>query len=83
MTTKQKEGYDLARGVTIYVGQILLLGIGIVLLMTAVRNGLGWGLDDTDKDAWHRSGLTIHTDAKTGIEYLSDGQGGLVKRESR
>lgn len=35
--------------------------------------------DDSDKDFWHRSGLQINTDYKTGYQYLSK-FGGLTPR---
>lgn len=38
------------------------------------------GLDDTDVDAWHRSGLAIYTDHKTGVQYLGTRNGGLAVR---
>lgn len=45
-----------------------------------VYNYFGIGTDDTDLNGWNRSGLTVHTDYKTGIQYLSDGRGGLIRR---
>lgn len=48
-----------------------------------MRLSCGWGMESSDKSRWNRSGLTIRTDQKTGIEYLSDGHGGLVRRDTR
>jgi len=38
-------------------------------------------MDDSDTSFFNRSDLKVHVDAKTGIEYLSDGNGGLIRRE--
>lgn len=38
--------------------------------------------DDSDKSAEIRSGMKVHTDYKTGLQYLSDGRGGLMPRIS-
>jgi hypothetical protein len=56
---------------------VLLALCGVLALSYAA---LGLFTDDSDFDGWHRSGLKVHTDAKTGIQYLSDGHGGLVPR---
>ncbi len=83
MTTKQTEGYDMMKGAARYVAEIILICFILVCMGTLLRNAFGWGVDDSDKDGWNRSGLTIHKDAKTGIEYLSDRHGGLVRRDAR
>lgn len=44
------------------------------------RNFFSVNIDDSDKSGWERSGLRIHIDNKTGVEYLSDGNGGLIVR---
>ena len=39
--------------------------------------------DNSDVSRWHRSGLRVHVDAKTGVNYVSSGifgLGGLVVR---
>lgn len=61
-----------------------------VILATIAFIALGWiyeGLgieeNDSDKSRWDRSGLVVHTDYKTGVEYLSDGHGGLTPRLSK
>ena len=53
------------------------------LAFSFIARKSGWGLDDSDRDTWHRSGMRVLFDAKTGAEYLSDGRGGMVLRESR
>ena len=30
-------------------------------------------IDNSDKDGFNRSGLSVHTDYKTGLQYLSNG----------
>lgn len=83
MNTDQQKGYDFAKGVARYLAHCFLWGILLLGAVALFRNSLGWGVDGTDRDGWNRSGLRIHVDAKTGVEYLSDGKGGLVRRESR
>jgi len=55
----------------------------LVFLFNVGRWCFGWGMDDSNKSGWERSGFTIMTDNKTGIQYLSDGKGGLVRRETK
>lgn len=38
-------------------------------------------MDDSDKSASERSGLSVHVDHKTGVEYLSHPKGGLIRRQ--
>lgn len=58
---------------------LIILAV-VIYAVQWVGNWFDWGVDDSDLDAWNRSGLKIHVDAKTGEEYLSDGRGGLVIR---
>lgn len=64
------------------VGKFFKKLSGYIILTILV----GWGLnyfrdtDSTDIDAYNRSGMAIHTDAKTGIQYLSTSGGGLTVR---
>ena len=82
MSEKESEGYQFAKGAISYLaGQSLKL-VCVILAVAAIRNVAGFGIDDSDQDGWHRSGLSVHTDYKTGIQYLSDGHGGLVRRDS-
>ncbi len=37
------------------------------------------GVDDTDKSGSNRSGMSLHTDYKTGLQYLSK-SGALIPR---
>lgn len=57
-----------------------MIGCLLLIALSMLKNMLGIGVDDTDKSAWDRSGLTIMKDEKTGIEYLSDGKGGMIQR---
>ena len=82
MITEQ-DGKSFARGVFHEVAKIALWWIALSIFITALANWSGYGTDSTDKSGWQRSGLRIHKDALTGIEYLSDGKGGLVRREFR
>lgn len=54
------------------------------ILWTAVltfgQDYLAIGLDDSDKDAWHRSGVSVVTDYKTGQQYLKTPEGFLTPR---
>ena len=53
----------------------------VVLFALSVWRGLGYyGRDPTDPDEGPSSGLTVHTDAATGCEYLSVGGSALVPR---
>jgi len=62
-------GHDLSRAVI--VGFILLSGTGLVVSLATNDR------DNTDGDT--RSGMTLHTDAATGCEYLST-KGGMTPR---
>jgi hypothetical protein len=63
----------LARWVAI--GLVVLIGLHFA------RNLWSIGVDDTDKNAWVRSGFKLYTDYGTGVQYLSDGHGGLIMRQ--
>lgn len=80
MTTAQQNGYDFARGVVRYLGRCFLLGLVIVGAFALLRNSLGWGVDDTDRDGWNRSGLRLHTDYRTGVQYVATPDGALTPR---
>ena len=79
----QELGYHFAKGVFLYFSGIIVVGLLVLTLWSFARNLFGWGTDDSDINGRNRSGLRVHVDAKTGIEYLSDGHGGLVRREER
>jgi len=83
MTPKEQEGYEFAKGVGAYIARCFILGLIVLAAFSIVRNWRGWGIDDSDVDGWNRSGLKVHTDSKTGLQYLSDGRGGMVLRDNR
>jgi hypothetical protein len=59
---------------------LAIIIVGVLLYFLVVRPLFGIGLDDTDASKWNRSGMRIHTDAKTGVQYLSTAGGGLTPR---
>ena len=73
----QQKGYDFAEGVAMCLFKYWIIGAIMLLVWNCFR-----GMDDSDASKWNRSGLKIHTDKKTGIEYLSDGKGGLIVRQA-
>ena len=79
-TQKQQDGYDFAKGIGQYLSRWIFTALIILGLFAFIRNQFGRGLDDSDKDGWNRSGLRIHTDAKTGIQYLATKDGALTPR---
>ncbi len=76
-------GRGIAEGVMNYLAVALLCALIFLLGIQLIRNAIGFGVDDSDKDAWNRSGLRVHTDHRTGIQYLSDGNGGLTRRAEK
>lgn len=78
-----QRGYDYARGALSAVSLYVCVALLALIVLNFARNRFGWGVDDSDKDGRNRSGLRVHVDHKTGIEYLSDGNGGLVRRDGR
>ncbi len=70
-------GLHLGLGLIAAVGTAVMIAIAYQLLW----NVFGVGTDATDKDAWNRSGMKLHTDHGTGIEYLSAPGGGITRRK--
>lgn len=72
-------------GFNIGIGLVQAFGFAIILGLTinAVLNLFDFGVDDTDLDGWNRSGMKLHVDHRTGIEYLSTSDGGIIRREYR
>lgn len=56
---------------------LLLLVYTIIFLFVG---GIERPTDDSDKDADNRSNLIVHTDYKTGVQYLSTRGGGITPR---
>ena len=64
----------------VFVAEVVIMFF-VVLFALSVWRGLGYyGRDPTDPDEGPSSGLTVHTDAATGCEYLSVGGSALVPR---
>jgi hypothetical protein len=83
MTEEEKKGYAFTKGACAYLVKIFLLGIFIFGLLFIVLNTFHMGVDDTDLNGWNRSGLKLHTDYKSGIQYLSTPNGSLTPRLSK
>ena len=47
--------------------------IMIMFIIAGIMMVFDIGVDDTDKDGKDRSGMSLHTDYKTGLQYLSKG----------
>ncbi len=60
----------MTEGVMLFIGMLVLLAYGLRLVL----NLAGIGVDDSDLNGLHRSGLQLHTDYKTGVQYLSNGR---------
>ena len=54
----------------------VIMSLGIISYIAIGRRPT----DDSDFSAQQRSGLRVHTDAKTGVQYLSTLEGGLTPR---
>ena len=83
MPSLEAIGQGLAEGATSTFAKWFGIGFALVIALTIVRNAFDLGVDSTDLNGWNRSGLTLHTDHGTGVQYLSDGKGGLIRREAR
>jgi len=79
---KQK-GYDLARGMVHGIVDEIWPVLLVVLVWLAIANTLDWFIDDSDDGGWNRSRMNIHTDHKTGIQYLSTSNGGMIRRAEK
>jgi len=79
-TTSEQFGFDFAKGAMNYLCRCALWFIVLLFIFNLCRRQFNWGLDDSDKDGWTRSGLEVHTDYKTGIQYLVSPNGGIIQR---
>ncbi|MDR1282413.1 MAG: DUF6440 family protein [Opitutaceae bacterium] len=77
--TAKQLGKDFAKGVIWEAATVLLIVslviIGINFFYKAFNE-----IDDSDISVSERSGLKIHTDAKTGIQYFATSSGGITPR---
>lgn len=55
-----------------------LLGIFTVLFFSLVISAIL--KDDSDKNFFTRSGMSVYTDYKTGLQYLGGSKGGIIPR---
>jgi hypothetical protein len=89
---EMKNNYSADRQSIINLGTYFTLGAAGVIFKLMVWFCLGAFLflllihilsptDDSDYGRFNRSDLKVHTDAKTGIQYLSDGHGGIIVRQ--
>lgn len=76
----KKVGEGLMDGAFNSVGKFVMLYLLVVFALWLFGGISGVTTDDTDASSWHRSGFRIMTDARTGLQYLSDGKGGLILR---
>lgn len=52
----------------------------LVAIMAGLFNQFNIGIDSTDKDGWHRSGVELIKDYGTGKEYLYK-NGAIIERK--
>jgi len=76
MDQYRRVGYDFTMGMLHAIGVIVIIGMALQLGLNAFQ----FNVDDSDYNGFNRSGLTVHTDHKTGLQYLSDGNGALIQR---
>ncbi len=76
----KNKGYETTLGVIKAVFEVITMLIVIFGIITVILNTFSLKVDDTDFSGWKRSGLSLHTDAKTGLQYLSHRNGALIPR---
>lgn len=69
----ERLGYHYTKGAFNFMGNMCFFAICLAALCHLRK-------DSTDKGFFDRSGMTVHVDAATGVNYLSDGSGGMVVR---
>jgi hypothetical protein len=80
MQEMQQFGEAFAKGFSNWIAIVWLIGYCLSFGLTFILNYFNVNVDDSDKSGKERSGLKVHTDYKTGIQYLSDGKGGMCVR---
>lgn len=80
MEERISNAYLATKGVIRAISELVIVGIIVFALIGIIGNLLKAGIDDSDKNAWKRSGFIVRTDHKTGIEYLCSPEGGIIKR---
>jgi hypothetical protein len=76
----QELGVAIGRGIVKQLADYAMIFLVVSLVVSLARSYFGWGADDSDRSRWERSGLAVKTDHKTGVQYLSDGKGGMMVR---
>lgn len=76
----KKVGEGLMDGFINSAGKFFILWLLVVFALWIFGGISGVTVDDSDASSWKRSGFKIMTDARTGLQYLSDGKGGLILR---
>ena len=71
----KKIGYEFAEGAIICIGKWIIVGFCALSIFFVMMNLFEIGLDETDKNAWDRSGMGVYTDHKTGVQYLGTSNG--------
>jgi hypothetical protein len=77
----ERIGKNLMEGALTAIAWSALRIVCYAVITYLICNWAGWGTDDSDISGWNRSGFKVMTDHKTGIQYLSDGHGGLIERK--
>lgn len=77
----ERIGKNLMEGALTAIAWTALSIVCFAAVLTLLSNWTDWGVDDSDASSWNRSGFKVMTDHKTGIQYLSDGHGGLIERK--
>jgi hypothetical protein len=77
----RQRGRHITRGALKEIWSFLLTVACGILLAHYIAMAFGWGMDSSDKDKWHRSGLYTYVDAATGVNYVGVGPfGGMCVR---
>jgi len=74
-----RKGKALAEGALQTIGKWLVIGYFVIAAYGIMANAFGWGVDNSDADNWHRSGLRIYTDHLTGVQYVRAGDALCVR----
>ena len=72
----EKYGYCFAKGVAKFICHLAIYLFFILMAWTFLVQPV----DNSDSSRWRRSGLRIHVDNKTGLQYFSTSSGGLAPR---
>jgi hypothetical protein len=78
MTEIEKMGYSFTKGVFRFLMAFMASWLVVVLLIAFFTP-----VDDCDKDWWNRCGFKVHTDNKTGKQYLVTSGGGIIERATK